>query len=197
MKKSHFIWILLFFPLYLSAQNPKYYQAMDKLESALNTLQTFPGEVNKSGWDNAYDVKRYFNILQNAEGKINTAIDLFDETIEEIEKKDFTCLDDTKKAKVNHIKGELRKLKGTLNSTIDDLYDLDLSEVSSRVFTIYKSPSNQGYKRIAVPEIQAYFRDSFRALKSLYNHLADLSRSETYFQIDTDTTIPKLQRLCE
>ena len=198
MRKFFYLFVF-FLPSFTFAQ-ATHYDGISDLRSALETMIEFPKSANRNGWNDTYDIKNYYNIIQNADKKIDRAIEKFEETIdliEKTEKHNYTCLSSSKKQEVNDILYKMGKIKRELKSAIDDLYDLDMSDISSRLFTIYKYPSRKSYKKAAVPEIQSYYKSTFRNLKSIHNHLADLTRNTEYFQLNVNTTSANLLKMCD
>ena len=171
------------------------YDAIGDFHSALDILARFPSEVNKSGWNDTYQIKSYYKTIKKADAKIDNGIDKFWVIIEEIEKaerQNYNCSSEERKEKAENILYNLKRLKRDLNRAINDLNDLNISKISSRLFTIYKNPGNSRYKKAVIPEIQDYSKASFNGLKSIYNNIVRLQRNNRYFSADVNKRLNTL-----
>jgi hypothetical protein len=211
------IFYLIIFITTLSYSQNKHYDAMQDIVKALDNLKDLSNNINRNGWNNSYKYKTYNTLSQRSEKYIYSASDKLEETISLIDKlikTDYKCLkDDLKRKKgesyvfyvkrVNENKKSsdiiynLKKLRTKLNSTYRRLNSLNNSEVSSRLFTIYKYPKNSRYIKVASREVTNYLKPTFNSLKSIYNDMVNSAKNYKYYNTNVISMQSKLNNLCK
>lgn len=194
------VMILLFLISQIAiAQSPQL-DVIEKINYSLKKLNTFPEEVNDYGWDDKSSVKRHHDILQKTSRYISEAEEIIYELlddIERLEKKNFSCLTTQQNTQKQSVMSDLKQIKRTMSFTLNVLKNLEMSEISARVYTIYKNPNNDRYKRVAIPEIEDYYHDIFKTLKNEYNRLVKVYKTNQFLKLNTNNSIQKLTNLCQ